>query len=93
MTLAGENNQSQVHLFNVKDIPNQSNANFDEIKVVDLKSNQEKLYPKTQSYFPTVATSIESNRLVMAQANGNGILVYKFNPKDLTFKINWVSEL
>jgi hypothetical protein len=93
MTMAGENNQSQVHLFNVKDIHNQSNASFDEIKVVDLKSNQEKLYPKTQSYFPTVATSIESNRLVMAQANGSGILVYKFNPKDLTFKIDWVSSL
>ncbi len=92
-TMAGENNQSRIHLFNANDIPKQSMANFEEIKIIDLKMNQEKMYPRTQSYFPTVATSIESGRLVMAQANGNGIMVYQFDPENLTLKLEWVSEL
>ncbi len=51
------------------------------------------LYPQTQSYMPVVATSPEKHILVMAQANGSGIMVYKFDPDDQILKLIWSPEL
>jgi WD40 repeat protein len=51
------------------------------------------IYPQTQSFMPVVATSSEAHIMVIAQANGGGIMVYKFNPDDQTLKLIWAPEL
>ncbi|AIT08764.1 hypothetical protein LO80_01420 [Candidatus Francisella endociliophora] len=51
-----------------------------------------KPYPSTTGYNTTFDTSIEAHKLVMAQANGNGIMVYNYNPSDESLKLDWVGE-
>jgi hypothetical protein len=46
--------------------------------------------PNTSSYNTAFDTSVEAHKLVMAQANGNGIMVYNYNPKDESLKLDWV---
>ena len=47
-------------------------------------------YPSVSGYNRTFDTSVEAHKLVMAQANGNGIMVYNYNPKDESLKLDWV---
>ncbi|AIT08762.1 hypothetical protein LO80_01410 [Candidatus Francisella endociliophora] len=51
-----------------------------------------KPYPSTSGYNTTFDTSVEAHKLVMAQANGNGIMVYNYNPSDESLKLDWVAE-
>ena len=51
------------------------------------------LYPQTQSFLPVVATSPSAHILVMAQANGGGIMVYQYHPEEQTLKLIWVPQL
>jgi len=47
-------------------------------------------FPIVGGYNTTFDTSVEAHKLVMAQANGNGIMVYNYNPKDESLKLDWV---
>ena len=47
-------------------------------------------FPIVGGYNTTFDTSVEAHKLVMAQANGDGIMVYNYNPKDESLKIDWV---
>jgi len=49
-------------------------------------------FPIVGGYNTTFDTSVEAHKLVMAQANGNGIMVYNYNPKDESLKLDWVGE-
>ena len=51
------------------------------------------LYPQTQSFLPVVATSPSAHILVMAQANGGGIMVYQYHPEEQTLKLIWAPQL
>ena len=51
------------------------------------------LYPQTQSFLPVVATSPSAHILVMAQANGGGIMVYQYHPEKQTLKLIWAPQL
>lgn len=51
-----------------------------------------KPYPSTSGYNTTFDTSVEAHKLVMAEANGNGIMVYNYNPSDESLKLDWVAE-
>ncbi len=71
-------------------------ANFP-IKKLPLVKNPNKLgnseiYPNTGSFLPVVKTSPSTHLLVMAQANGNGIMVYKYDPGTQTLKLVWAPK-
>ncbi|MBK2255718.1 WD40 repeat domain-containing protein [Francisella philomiragia] len=48
--------------------------------------------PNVDGYNYTFDTSVEAHKLVIGQANGNGIMVYNYNPSDETLKLDWVGE-
>ncbi|QEO57027.1 hypothetical protein [Francisella marina] len=48
--------------------------------------------PNVDGYNTTFDTSVEAHKLVIGQANGNGIMVYNYNPSDETLKLEWVGE-
>ncbi|QEO57023.1 WD40 repeat domain-containing protein [Francisella marina] len=48
--------------------------------------------PNVDGYNYTFDTSVEAHKLVIGQANGNGIMVYNYNPSDETLKLEWVGE-
>ncbi|MBY7735052.1 hypothetical protein [Francisella philomiragia] len=48
--------------------------------------------PNVEGYNTTFDTSVEAHKLVIGQANGNGIMVYNYNPSDETLKLDWVGE-
>ncbi|MEY8766159.1 MULTISPECIES: WD40 repeat domain-containing protein [Francisella] len=48
--------------------------------------------PNVDGYNTTFDTSVEAHKLVIGQANGNGIMVYNYNPSDETLKLDWVGE-
>ncbi|WP_265658523.1 hypothetical protein [Francisella philomiragia] len=48
--------------------------------------------PIVDGYNTTFDTSVEAHKLVIGQANGNGIMVYNYNPSDETLKLDWVGE-
>ncbi|KFJ43610.1 hypothetical protein IBE48_09585 [Francisella philomiragia] len=48
--------------------------------------------PNVDGYNTTFDTSVEAHKLVIGQANGNGIMVYNYNPNDETLKLDWVGE-
>ena len=47
-------------------------------------------YPNVSGYNTTFDTSVEAHKLVMA--GGDGIMVYNYNPKDESLKLDWVGE-
>ena len=47
-------------------------------------------FPMVTGYNTIFDTSVEAHKLVMAQANGNGIMVYNYNPSDESLKLDWV---
>ncbi|MBY7735057.1 hypothetical protein [Francisella philomiragia] len=50
-------------------------------------------YPSTIfGYNTTFDTSVEAHKLIMAQSNGKGIMVYNYNPSAETLKLDWVAE-
>lgn len=66
---------------------------LDPIKYLPLftPNNPDQPYPATQSFVrdQAIDTSPSAHILVMAQAQNNGILVYKYNPKTQTLKQIW----
>ena len=50
-------------------------------------------YPITGGYNMAFDTSASTHTLAVAQANGNGIMVYKFNPKTEKLKLIWTPRL
>ena len=50
-------------------------------------------YPITGGYNMAFDTSPSTHTLAVAQANGNGIMVYKFNPETEKLKLIWAPRL
>jgi hypothetical protein len=53
----------------------------------DYKDNTDPV-PNTTGYNTIFDTSVEAHKLVMA--GGDGIMVYNYNPKDESLKLDWV---
>ena len=58
-----------------------------------LTDRYTQIFPSTESYLPEVATNPKKHLLVMAQANGNGIMVYKYDPKKESLKLLWAPQI
>jgi hypothetical protein len=55
----------------------------------DYKDNTDPR-PNTTGYNTIFDTSVEAHKLVMA--GGDGIMVYNYNPKDESLKLDWIGE-
>lgn len=54
--------------------------------------NDNEAYPITGGYNILFDTSVDTHRLVMAQANGDGIMLYKYIPEIEELSLEWVGD-
>ncbi|MEY8766152.1 MULTISPECIES: hypothetical protein [Francisella] len=88
-------------LYNINDIKVNKFANITPVKYFPLINNPKDYLegnynieprPNVDGYNTTFDTSVEAHKLVIGQANCNGIMVYNYNPSDETLKLDWVGE-